>query len=256
MSLCTFLLYTPFFVELSLAESIPWILLSCIVNFICNLINHNHAHVATFGPKSLNIFFDFWLTINRGASAIFIKVIHNINHHKYEGSEDDWFSPSNEGYGPIPLRPFVYIRKTISRFRIGAKSLYTSMGEKFNFQRRVENFLLVVIILLALFLDWQKFIFYVLIPWYFGNMFLVLTNLIFHKNTDPSNRYTLSNNYINPFENLIFLNGGYHTAHHYNPNIHWSLLKKFHDRKIKSNIDKKFIKSSMFGHLIHEYFRV
>ena len=253
MCFCTFMLLYPVFYELPLYLFIPWIIVSSLVNFIVNLICHNHGHVPTFGLKPLNIFFDFWLSFNRGATAIFIKIIHNINHHKYEGSHEDWFSPENEGTGPKRKRPFVYIRTTVKRFREGAKAYYDQMGKSFNLQKNLENILVIALVIFVLYKKWWAFFLFLLIPWYFGNMFLVLTNLIFHKGTNPSDRFNLSYNYLSPVENLFFLNGGYHTAHHFRPNAHWSELKKIHDDKIAPHIDNRLIKKSMFGHFFKEF---
>ncbi|MCP4912424.1 MAG: fatty acid desaturase [Oligoflexia bacterium] len=256
MSLCTYLLYAPQFIELTLLQSFFWLFLSLIVNFIVNLINHNHSHVGTFGYRPLNIFFDFWLTLNRGASAIFIKIIHNINHHTHSGTDQDWFCPENEGKGRLIFRPLVYLKQTLKRFREGARSYYDQMPKAFNKQRKLENIFIITVILFCLYNNWKAFIVFVFIPWYFGNMFLVITNLIFHKNALPHDKYNISYNYVGRFENIIFLNGGYHTAHHLKPNVHWSQLKELHDQEVAPKIKDEYVKDSMFTHFKEEYFKL
>ena len=69
--LSLFLLVAPFFLELSFLSSLLWVSVSCLVNFIVNLIDHNHIHVPTFGYKTLNTIFGLLLTITRGASERF-----------------------------------------------------------------------------------------------------------------------------------------------------------------------------------------
>tara|TARA_R110002072_G_scaffold534_4_gene3720 strand:- start:3470 stop:4309 length:840 start_codon:yes stop_codon:yes gene_type:complete len=251
---CSLLLYAPQFYKVPSSLILPWLFFSLIFNFIVNLINHNHSHVPTFGFRTLNIFFDFWLTLNRGASAIFIKVIHNMNHHTYSGTDKDWFTPENEGSGIHFLKPFVYLKVTLKKFRTGAKAQYDQMPKPFNQQRTFENIFLVIIIGLCLFNNWKAFIIYTFIPWYFGNMLLVLTNLIFHRHAEPSDPYNISYNYNGNIENYLFLNGGYHTAHHLKPNIHWSKLKQLHESEVAPKIKAKYVRTSMFEHLISEYF--
>ena len=256
MFTCSFFLFFPIFFSIKGIIIIPWLLISLFINFIVNLINHNHSHVPTFGMSWLNKLFEFHLTLNRGASASFIKIIHNLNHHKYAGSEEDWFSPLNEGNGELIYRPFVYVKQTVKKFRLGAKPFYQKMGNDFIRQMKIENIILVIFIISLLWLNWQAFLIFVLVPWYFGNMFLVLTNLIFHKGTSPSDQYNLSLNFLNSLENKLFLNGGYHTAHHLKPHIHWSQLPQLHENEVASKIDQKFIKDSMFVHLATSYFIV
>lgn len=62
------------------------------------------------------------LTLTRGSSATFIAVIHTRNHHDHEGTERDGFCTTNQGTGPVPLRPFVYVVRTFNRFRQGART--------------------------------------------------------------------------------------------------------------------------------------
>mgnify|MGYP005696185615 CR=1 FL=1 len=255
MIMCSIFLFTPLFINIKLNLIVPYLFLSILFNFIVNLINHNHSHVKTFNNKTLNRIFDFWLTINRGASAVFIELIHNVNHHKYEGAKEDWFSPENEGSGPVLLRPFVYVKNTVKRFRKEGKKYYDKMGCSFTKKKNEENIFLIVFIMSACIINLKSFIIFVVVPWYLGNNFLVLTNLIFHKNTDPSDKYNLSYNYTGKIENIVFLNGGYHTAHHLNPNVHWSELKKLHEKEIAPKINSKYIKDSMFTHFVEEYIK-
>ena len=87
----------------------------------------------------------------------------------------------------------------------------------------------------------------------FGNMFVVFTNLINHKNCNPENIYESTMNYLNPVENFFLFNGGYHVAHHINPNIHWSELPRFYKKEVSPNIDQQYEKGSMFKEIFSKY---
>src|SRR4051812_21680881 len=90
------LMLVPYFWQVPLALIPFWIFMSCIFSFCVNLINHNHSHVPTFGPDWANFIFGQLLVMTRGASAIFIELIHG-QHHQFEGTKADWFYPGNEG---------------------------------------------------------------------------------------------------------------------------------------------------------------
>jgi beta-carotene hydroxylase len=246
----TFLLLAPFFMSIPLYIFPIWILFSFHFSFCVNLINHNHAHVATFKNQKLNFAMDLWLTILRGASAIFIKIIHNGNHHQYEGSKEDWFSPENEGHGNPIERISEYLFVTTRRFKNGAKDFYSKMDQDFNHTRKVEKVILVIFITSLLIINYRLFLIYVLPTWIFGNFFLVYTNLIFHKGAKPNKKLCNSFNFLNPIENALYFNGGYHTIHHLHPNIHWSKLREAHQIEISHQINPIYLQESIFIHLV------
>ena len=254
-SLSLFLLVGPFLWELSFSVSLFWVGFSCLVNFIVNLIDHNHIHVPTFGHKTLNTIFGLLLTVTRGASERFTFIIHNLNHHRYEGSKEDWFWPGNEGDGPKMLRPFVYAFRTGRRFKKEGKDLFKKMDQQFGTIKKLENILLFSFLAIALILSVSKTFLFLIIPWIFGNYFIVFTNLLFHKGCDPYSKINLSKNYTNSFENFLFLNGGYHTIHHLYPRVHWSQLPEMHNKHIAPFIKKELVLNSMVIDTYRSYFK-
>jgi len=251
---CFALLLAPFVVELSMPVAALWLATSCMVNFIVNLIDHNHIHVGTFGYKSLNTVFGIVLTVARGASERFTVVIHTMNHHRYEGTKDDWFWPGNEGTGPLMLRPFVYAFRTGRRFKSEGADLFARMAKVNGKVQAVEKLSLVAFIVCIVWMDLGTALVFVVVPWIFGNYFIVFTNLLFHKGCDPSSKLTLTRNYVNRFEGLLFLNGGYHTMHHLKPNLHWSKLPREHAVHVGPFIAETYVRGSMVVDTFHEYF--
>ena len=245
----------PFFIDVPLYYVPALWIITFHFSFCVNLINHNHAHVPTFKNKKLNFFMDIALTLLRGASAVFIKIIHNINHHRYEGSEEDWFAPSNEGKGNALKRSLNYIFVTAKRFKVGATQYFEKMDKNFKQTQKIERIALVLFILLLALINIKAFFFFVLPAWIFGNFFLVYTNLIFHKNSNPQNKFTNSYNFLNRLENRLYFNGGYHSIHHLHPNLHWSELPAAHQREIEPNISSSYVKGSMFAHMFKSTLR-
>ncbi|MEE2743563.1 MAG: fatty acid desaturase [Bdellovibrionota bacterium] len=252
--LCLFLLVFPLYQDFSLGLSLLWLAVSCLVNFIVNLIDHNHIHVPTFGYRPLNIGFGLFLTLIRGASERFTFIIHNLNHHRYEGSKEDWFWPGNEGKGFLPLRPFIYAFKTGRRFKKEGKDLFSKMNKEFEAIKLAERLILTSFIVFILYTNWAKALIFILVPWVFGNYFIVFTNLIFHKGCDPHSKLGLSKNYTNTLENFLFLNGGYHTIHHLYPRVHWSQLPKMHKLHVEPFINQKYMYNSMVLDSLKVYF--
>ncbi len=243
------LMVFPFYDQINSKYLVFYYLILFHFSFCVNLINHNHAHVPVFKNSSLNFFMTIWLTILRGASAQIIRIIHNVNHHQFEGRQDDWFSPLNEGHGHLFVRSIRYILITAKRFKEGVRNTNSKMTKKFQRTKKIETVILILVIILMNFANYKVFLLIVLPAWIFGNFFLVYTNLIFHKNCDPNDKYNNSFNFISKFENLIYFNGGYHTVHHLYPQLHWSELEMAHREHVLTKINQKYIQPSMFLHI-------
>lgn len=246
------LMVIPFFYEIPFIVYPLWILISFFFSFCVNLINHNQSHVETFGYSWANHLFNLSLVMARGASAIFIEIIHG-QHHQYEGRKEDWFSPDNAGSGRGLSPLWKYIKTTASRFKKGGATNFSKMPAKWRTFQWIERITLVLWIGFFLLLSWKKFILFVLVPWLFGNFFLVLTNLFFHKDTNPEEKLELSLNFLNRFENLVFFNGGYHTVHHLRPNIHWSKLPEYHEKLVAPELKANYKKDSMILYFLKDF---
>jgi fatty acid desaturase len=246
------LMLVPFALALPPLIAAAWILFACFVNIAVNLVNHNHTHVRTFGPEWANRVFEYLLTLTRGSSATFIAVIHNRNHHHFEGSEKDWFCATNQGEGPRPFRPFVYVTRTLDRFRRGARA--RSMPRRLRRAINREHAALAVFLLLLLWLDWRTLVLYTGLPLIAGNWFTVLTNLLHHDDAVVGSKHDVSFTYLSPLENLLFLNGGYHAMHHLDPSLHWSLLPEAHAERLAPVASPRMTRWSMFAQLFSAYF--
>jgi fatty acid desaturase len=80
------------------------------------------------------------------------------------------------------------------------------------------------------------------LPWYFLVYFISrYTDYLNHFGiADP--RSVVTNNSLNRFYNLVRCNFGYHSAHHYRPDVHWTELPAIHD-SIAYSIPRDSIKT-------------
>lgn len=241
----------PYRISMGPLAAFAWIVAAGFLNIAVNLVNHNHVHVRTFRVAWLNRVFEILLTLARGSSATFIAMIHNLNHHRHEMTSEDWFETANQGHGPRPLRPFVYVWRTVRRFRQGLAG--TRIPEKARRAILLERVVLNAALLGLLILDWKTTLVFVLLPLVVGNGFVVLTNLLHHDGAETGSGVNNSISYLNPLENLLYLNGGYHAMHHLEPSLHWSQLKSAHQLKIAPHAGSGMVRGSMFYHLATHY---
>lgn len=209
--------------------AVPWIACASLACFIASIINHNHMHQPVFTDRRWNICFNLALSLARGHSAGGVIVPHNLNHHVQAGAEDDWISPrlAGQGLGWWRLLRYVVVASgnmMIQRQRADAPRLPKSMRASLI----LEKLVLAIVVALACLHDWQIFLAYNVVPWLLGLALLVGVNLLQHDGCDPGSVLGESRNFTGKWGNWMFFNNGFHSAHHYQPALHWSQLPALH----------------------------
>jgi fatty acid desaturase len=105
---------------------------------------------------------------------------------------------------------------------------------------------------LILWLDWQKALLFVFLPWVAAMAMLTGVNLLQHDGCRPDEPMHTSRNFIGRLGNWFFLNNGFHTAHHLRPNLHWSRLPGFH-REASGRIPPSLKRRSILAYLFTHY---
>jgi fatty acid desaturase len=95
----------------------------------------------------------------------------------------------------------------------------------------------------------------VIIPHNVSLYTVVVFNFVQHVHADEESEYNHSRNITgsHPFSlNWFLFNNGYHTVHHMNANLHWSLTKEAHE-KIAHKIDPSLNEPSFWGYIFKAY---
>jgi fatty acid desaturase len=251
LNLC--LLLIPLTIEVPSWLVIYWVIVSCLFCFASCVINHNHVHTAIFLSKKYNKLLSIVLTIVKGHTSSGVIVAHNLNHHVYNGDENDWIRVTLAGKGPGIIRLIRYMFKaSVSMAKGRASKQATQLDRERNKSIRIERIFLLIFIGLCLLSDPYRTIIFVGVPWGVGMMLLVGVNLLQHDECDPSSKYDHSRNFTNRFGNWFLFNNGYHTIHHICPGMHWSRLPEKH-LEIETKINKKYNRYSILKYLITVY---
>lgn len=238
-------IYLPFFYFIPSYLILVWIYASSWLCTLVLLINHNHQHCHTFKHKSINLLFDLLMTAVFFFPSCMIYLSHNINHHHYAGGKQDWIGVRIAGLGSGFERLLRYYVSALWQLK-KAKSQPDLPSQPTHIINtlKLERIMLVGLILGLLYIDWAATVLFVLLPSILGGRRLFEYNHILHDNGCQFDQLErCSHNVTSKLANWFYFNGGFHTAHHAQPQLHWSLLPQLHD-ELKQKIPSHYIHHS------------
>lgn len=230
---------------------IPLYLFQLLMSVSVSVMTHNHKHLSMWKNKWMNILTDNWLTMFYGFPVFAWEPTHMSNHHVNINTDDDYtrtyrYTEKNNLFTLLTY-PSVSSRFQLKPVIDYFVSRWNVSKQKFFFNT-LQLVCLGVFILVALILDWQKALVYVIIPQQVSVYSVLIFNYIQHVHADEETKYNNSRNMTGAFLNFILINNGYHTAHHISPGVHWSKLKEKHD-KLADKIDPS-LNENNFGWFI------
>lgn len=231
-----------------------WLLFSMLFCFNACIVNHNHIHSAIFHDTRLNEFFGHLLGMAKGHTSSGVMVAHNLNHHRFHGSDEDWIRTSLAGDGPgfVRLLRFI-IKASISMARGRNAADAPTLPRPIAQRLRRERASLRLFVLVLLLIDWQHTAQFIFLPWGLAILMLTGVNLLQHDDCCPSDPYRACRNFTGRFGNWFFLNNGFHTAHHMQPQRHWSELRRYHEEELADRIPDRLNERSIVAYLLLHY---
>lgn len=216
-----------------------WLLLPCTVLAVTACAaKHNHIHCATFRRRWANRLFDFWLAFLTGSTTTGIRVAHQVRHHGRNQSPDDpvrvdLVADKSAWHALIAFVP-IAIRES---WRDGHCA--RSVGRNQRVLNRIllqERSMLWILIAAGLIADWRRFLLTFPLAWLGSQWFLIAMNLPQHDGCDANDALSHSRNVTGDTANWLFLNNGFHTAHHERPSLHWSLIPAWHHKYLAGRV--------------------
>jgi fatty acid desaturase len=107
--------------------------------------------------------------------------------------------------------------------------------------------------ILLLLINWKCALLFVFLPHQYAAWGIVGTNYFQHDGCDEGHPYNHSRNFIGKGINWLLFNNGYHGAHHMKPNLHWSLLPKYHSVNLGPFIHPALDQSSLIAYLFETH---
>jgi fatty acid desaturase len=212
------------------------------------VIHHNHTHLPMWRSSFLNRVTDYWLTLLQGHPPFVFHSAHIENHHRYHHGPLDQsrtyrFGGDHNHLAGYLCHPFQAVRALCPLLKEGLERDRESI-----FQMSLVGILWMILA----FISPVKFTVFVLLPQLHGIHWLLGANYLQHAHADGNSEMNLARNFTG-FMNRVWLNIGFHTAHHLHPRAHWSNLRSLHQCH-QNEIDRSLLESSLIGYIIRVYF--
>ncbi|MEJ2795570.1 fatty acid desaturase [Iodobacter sp. LRB] len=221
-----------------------------------SVIHHNHTHLRMWHNKRLNRISDFWITLLQGHPTFVFYPAHIRNHHRYHHGPKDvartyrFGGDSNNliGYLLHPLQATIVLYPLFTSWLLGLRQRHAGV---FYYCLRQYAAVLLLWGILA-WLNWQKFLIFVLLPQLYGLHWLLATNYLQHAHADGNSPINFARNFEGWVNPLLF-NIGLHTAHHRHPRAHWSALNQLH-LQYRDQVDPRLHAGPLLWYMCRSYF--
>jgi fatty acid desaturase len=224
-----------------------------------SVIAHNIMHESVFKFEPLNRLMEYWVIMFYGTPVFGWIPTHNRNHHRHNNKEPDYtktyrYTEKNSLWVLLTY-PFV------SNY-FQSLALKDFLKERFKKNRREFWYYISQIVLVLvwggtfLVLNPVAALVLVIIPHNVSLYSVVVFNFVQHVHADEESEYNHSRNITASHFlslNWLLFNNGFHTVHHMNANMHWSLTQEAHE-KIAHKIDPSLNEPYFWGYIIKAYF--
>lgn len=242
--------------EMSWGLFIPIYLLQLQMAITVSVMVHNHQHRGMWKNNWMNIATDNWLTVFYGFPIFAWIPTHNSNHHVHTNKEEDYTKTymASEKNNLLTLISYPTLsglvqQKAVLPYFLGLRK---KNPRKFFFHA-LQLVSLATWIAAAFIIDWRKALLFVFIPQQLSLYIVMIFNYVQHVHADEETVYNSSRNFTGVMMNFWLLNNGYHMAHHLSPHVHWSELKKKHE-KIDHLIHPDLNEVTFLGYIFRNYF--
>lgn len=225
----------------------PWLFAAAMVlAFAVAPMNHNHSHRPMWRHALLNRASEVWFSLFQGHPGYMFQPMHVENHHRFHnGPEDvtrtDRYRAANDLAGLL-RHPFEFAWAAAPH--LGARLSHLWRSDRRELAWIACQYLSIAAIdVAALWLDWRAAVYVLLAPQAAALFWLMASNYLQHAHACADSEIDHARNFTGAV-NWLGFNVGFHTAHHLEPQRHWSELPSLH-RELAPRIAPALIETSL-----------
>jgi fatty acid desaturase len=223
------------------------------MSWFCAVITHNVVHCPVFKERWANRVLQVLLSLSYGFAISDYVPGHNLSHHRYMQTRRDVMRTTKVRF-PINALNFFAFFPTVAPAIIASNGRYlkspAAQNEGYRRQRTLEVIIVWTVKAFFLWLDWERFLFLLLLPHLWAVWGVTSVNFIQHDGCDPDHPVNHSRNFVGKLFNWVHFNNGYHGMHHEEPGLHWSLLPEAHARLLHPTIHPALEQKSLALYLV------
>jgi hypothetical protein len=238
------------------AEFSPWLFVaSLVLAFAVAPMNHNHSHRPLWRHAWLNRASEVWFALFQGHPGYVFQPMHVENHHRFHnGPEDitrtDRHRAANDLAGLL-MHPFEFMWAAAPH--IGARLRHLAYGDRRELAWiGLQYLVLLGVDVFALWLDWRAALYVLLAPQAMAMFWLFASNYLQHAHARADSEFDHARNFTGAI-NWLGFNVGFHTAHHREPQRHWSDLPALH-AELAPRIDPALVESGFARYCVRVFF--
>ncbi len=236
--------------------AVPLVIATCAFSWFCAVITHNTIHHPMFKEKWANRLMQVVLTQCYGHPVSTFVAGHNLSHHKYTQQAQDVMRTTKMRFRWNLLNGLLFFVSVAPAILRGERQFIAFMRQqKRNWYRQwqLEAATLIVVMAGLAIIDWQKFLLYWYLPHFFAGWGIVTINLLQHDGCDPDSETNHSRNFVGRLFGWWTFNNGFHTIHHMQPTLHWSLTPAAHEELVKPHIHPRLDQPSLLRYVWATY---
>jgi beta-carotene hydroxylase len=226
----------------------PLRVFTCFLAIVACNVKHNQMHCRMFHSALLNTLLNYWLGFCTGTTTTDILTEHNERHHGHINEEVDYVRTTLVNFRSQILNVLFFFPRAFIRLQLEKPSdlkRWRRTNRLLFWQSLSEKIVLYSGTVALLLLDWKATAIFVLLPWLNGQWWLFTFGLFQHQDMDGESPYNNSRNITSVWFNWFYINIGFHSAHHFRPGVHWSLLPELHRLEIAPHLDPSLDEKSM-----------
>jgi fatty acid desaturase len=221
-----------------------------LLSYFCAVATHNTVHTPVFKERLYNRVFQVVLTLCYGHPVSMFVPGHNLSHHRFTQTPRDGMRTDKLRHRSNLLNIMLFtvtVTPAVLQENLKYARLMRTRRPRWFAQLMLETVVMFAVMGGLLYINWQAFLLFVVIPHQFAQWGIVAINFAQHDGCDADDPYNHSRNFTGFWLNWFCFNNGFHGIHHMRPSMHWSLLADAHARELRPYMHPNLDQPSLLG---------
>jgi fatty acid desaturase len=226
--------------------------------WFCAVIAHNTMHCPVFRGARANGLFHIVLTCAYGFPVSEYLPGHTLSHHLHVQKKGDLIRTSKSPFVRVNALNLLYFCPRVAIDVLIHNYCYASLMKKQRpdwYRQLLREAVCCWTIKAALLAsDWRRALLFVIVPHIWALYGITTVNFFQHDGCDEEDPYNHSRNFVGRIFNWFTFNSGFHGVHHVMPGLHWSQLRKVHEKRFHGRVAPELEQPSLALYVLRTFF--